>query len=244
MLRIAVCDDNTEQRERLSGLVQSYLDQRPGLTAQLSSFSSGPDLLDAAEDMSGFDLYLLDVLMPELSGIELGVRLRELDERGAIIYLSSSSDYAIDAYRARAFDYLLKPAVPERLFQTLDQAITSLDRRRAAHVLVKTRWSTRLISADDILYMELIGRTAHYHLVGGEEVSSVTLRVPFQTAAAPLLDDPRFIQCGTSFAVNLYYVTAIEDGCFRLVNGDRLPLPRKCVTSAKRAWTSYWLLSS
>lgn len=202
-------------------------------------YGSGTALLEAAEGETGFDLYLLNLLIQELSGIELGVRLRKLDERGAIIYLSGSSDYAMEAYRARAFDYLLKPAALEQLFLVLDLAITSLDRRKAVRVMVKTHRGTRLIPADDILYMELMERTAHYHLAGGEEVSSVTLRVPFQAAAAPL----RFIRCGTSFVVNLYYVSAMERGCFCLADESRIPLPRKCVSHAKRAWTSYWLPS-
>ncbi len=243
MLRIAICNDEAEEREKLSGLLRDYLAERPGLAARVSVFGSGPALLGAAESGAGFDLYLLDVLMPELSGIELGVRLRKLDERGAIVYLSNSSDYAMESYRARAFDYLLKPARPERLFPALDQAVASLDRQRPVRVMVKTHRGIRLIPADDILYMELMGRTARYHLAGGEEIGSMTLRVPFQAAAASLLTDLRFIRCGTSFVVNLYYVTAMECGCFCLADGSRILLPRKCVSHAKRAWTSYWLPS-
>jgi len=92
--------------------------------------------------------------------------------------------------------------------------------------MVKTHGDMRLIPADDILYMDLVGQAAHYHLLSGPEINSLTLCVPFQVAAAPLLAGLRFIQFGTSFVVNLYYVTALEDGCFCLDDGNKIPLYR------------------
>ena len=241
MLTIAICDDESEQRTALGWLIREYLGRRPELSTRLSIFSSSAALLGTAEDKGGFDLYLLDVLMPELSGIDLGVRLRELDQKGIIIYLSNSSDYAVDSYRVRAFDYLLKPVLPERLFPVLDQALALLDQRKSAQVMVKTRSGARLLPIDDIRYMELVGRTARYHLSGGETVDSVTLRVCFQEAASPLLADPRFLLCGSSLVVNLHHVFSVEGNCFCLTGGDKMVLPRRSAVRAKQAWASYWL---
>lgn len=240
MLKIALCDGEPEQRARLEQLVREYLRQRPELTARLSVFASSSALLDAVEHRAGFDLYLLETLMPELSGIELGGRLRKLDERGIIIYLSASPDCAAEAYRVRAFDYLLKPAGEEQLFPVLDQALAILNRRKAAQVMVKTRAGTRLIPMDHIQYVELVNRMAHYHLSNGETISSVTLRRSFQEAASALLADPRFILCGSSLAVNLHYVTAAEGGCFLLGDGSAVTLPRRSAAWARRAWADYW----
>ena len=65
-----------------------------------------------------FDIYLLDVIMPGQNGIELGLSIREFDQGGRIIYLTASSDFAVDSYRAKASDYLLKPLDKSRLFQS------------------------------------------------------------------------------------------------------------------------------
>ena len=69
--------------------------------------------MDAAEKLGGFDIYILDILMPGMDGIELGVRLRELGYDGSIIYLTSSTDFAIDSYKAEASNYILKPVIPD-----------------------------------------------------------------------------------------------------------------------------------
>lgn len=115
------------------------------------------------------------------------------------------------------------------------------DERQPARVMVKTRLGTRLVCLDDIRYVELVRRTARYHLSGGETIDSVTLRGSFREAVAPLLADPRFILCGASFAANLRHVTAVERGCFLLDGGGSLSLPRRFAARAKRAWAGYWL---
>ena len=103
MIRVALLDDEKEQREFTAALLQRYLNQRPGLTVQVQAFQSGYELLDAAERLGGYDLYLLDVVMPEQNGIDVGLSLRKLDTLGLIIYLTTSPDYAVDSYLTNAF---------------------------------------------------------------------------------------------------------------------------------------------
>lgn len=175
MLHIALCDDESEQCALTGGLLRQYIKERPGFAARLSVFTSGTALLEQAEDEGGFDLYVLDVIMPELSGIDLGVKLRDLGSDGPIVYLTTSPDYAVDSYLAQAFFYLLKPVDPPRLFEMLDQAVTLFHKRRAASVLVKTKGGLRVLPMDSLLYAELAGRAVRYHLSGGETVDGVTL---------------------------------------------------------------------
>ena len=72
MIRIALLDDENDQREITAALLERYLSQHPELSAQVRSFQSGYELLDAVERSGSFDLYLLDIVMPEQNGIEVG----------------------------------------------------------------------------------------------------------------------------------------------------------------------------
>lgn len=241
MIKLAVCDDEAEQREAIGNLLREYAASRPSPAIKISIFSSGQDLLAAAEECGGFDLYVLDIVMPGLSGIDLGVRLRELYAGGAIIYLTISPEYAVDSYAARAFYYLMKPAEPDKLFPVLDQAVAALEKKKAACVAVRTRDGLERVRLDEIVYAELTGRTVRYHLADGSSLDSLTVRSPFQEEAAPLLADQRFFLCGASFAVNLFYVTAVEKGFLRMDGGARVPLARGLAAQAKRRWSDYWL---
>ena len=106
---------------------------------------------------------------------------------------------------------------------------------------IKTKSGVRLAPLDDILYVELAGRLARYHLTGGETVDTMTLHGPFQAEIAPLLEDARFVLCGSSFAVNLHYVTAVDKGELTVGNHFSIPLPRRLVTQVKKQWGEYWL---
>ena len=240
VLRIAICDDEEEQLHQAAALLNTYLQARPSLHGQVETFRSGGALLARAEDMGGFDLYVLDILMPELSGIDTGRRLRALGEGGEIIYLTSSNDFAADSYDVQAFFYLLKPVDEGKLLQVLDGAVEKLNRRRSCAVVVPTADGPRRILLERIRYVERIGRRMRYSCTDGT-VDSQTIRVSFREAAAPLLADRRFCQCGASFVLNFQHVTGVQGQTALLDNGQTVSLPRTAATDFKKAWGSYWL---
>ena len=240
MLRIAICDDEAQYVHQTAKLVQEYLGGRPDLSGQVFPFRLGRELLCQVEEAGGFDLYLLDIIMPGLNGIETGRQLRQLGDGGEIVYLTTSADYAVDSYSVRAFFYLLKPLEKDRLFQVLDAAVKKLNERRSKAVLITTKDGSRRVLLDQILYVERVGRSLRYFCSGGA-VDPLSLRVPFHTAVEPLLSDPRFCQCGSSFAFNLQHVAGVNGQEVLLDSGDPVAIPRACVLPFKLAWGRFWL---
>ena len=216
MLRVALCEDEPAELARTAALLEDYFQARPDQEGQVSLYAGGSALLEGVEAQGGFDLYLLDILLPDLDGIQLGRRLRALGDGGEIIYLTISSDYAVDSYEVRAFFYLLKPVGREKLFQVLDSAVDALDRRRTRGVLVSTQNGPRRI------------------------VDTQTIRASFQEEVRPLLDDRRFCLCGVSFLLNLEHVAGVEGRTALLDNGERLTLPRSA-SGFKHVWGRFWL---
>lgn len=241
MFKIAICDDDIEERERGAALVEEYIRERPSLTASLTRFENGRALLDAADQGKEYDLYLLDVIMPDLNGIEVGKALREKGQIGAIVYLTTSPDYAVESYQANAFFYLLKPVEREELFEVLDRAAEMIRKRSAEAVVLRIAKGVRTVPLDDILYAEREDRIIHYHLTNGEVITSRPIRGSFRDASAPLLRDCRFCLCGVSYVLNLYHVKAIEQSEAVLDCGTRVPLSRAALMEVKRAWMDYWL---
>lgn len=240
MLRIAICDDDEQQLNEMSALLEDYLRSRPGLHGQVEAFRSGNALLARAEDAEGFGLYVLDILMPELSGIDTGRRLRAMGEGGEIVYLTNSNDFAADSYDVRAFFYLLKPVEQRKLFQVLDGAVEKLNQRQSSAVVVSTTGGPRRILLERIRYVERVERCIRYYCTDGT-VDSQTIRVSFREAVAPLLADRRFCLCGASFVLNFQHVTGVQGQTALLDNGQSVALPRTAATDFKRAWGSYWL---
>ena len=240
MLNIAICDDEACYVQQITNFLQEYFQCHPELSGQIHPFQRGQELLYQVEESGGFDLYLLDIIMPGINGIQTGRQLRELGEGGEIIYLTTSSDYAVDSYSVRAFFYLLKPLEKERLFAVLDTATKKLNERRSKAVLIGTKDGPRRILLDQILYVERVGRGLRYYCAGGP-LDSMSLRVPFRTAVEPLLADPRFFQCGSSFAFNLHHVAGVSGQEVLLDSGGSVTIPRASVAPFKHAWGNFWL---
>lgn len=240
MLRIALCDDEADKLRETAALVQRYFQARPSVSGQVEAFPSGGELIARVQEPRGFDIYILDILMPGLSGIDAARKLRQLGDGGEIIYITNSNDFAADSYEVRAFSYLLKPVDEARLFKVLDGAVEKLERRRSSSVMVSTPNGLLRLRLESILYVERLGHRMRFHCTDGT-VDSQSIRSPFKTAAAPLLADRRFYPCGVSFALNLQHVTGVQGQTALLDNGQALMLPRAAAAEFKKAWGRFWL---
>jgi len=240
MLHIAICDDESQHRSDLRCILETYLRSR-GLAARIWEFESGAALLSSVSDQQDYDLYLLDVVMPGLNGIQVGLQLRQTNHTGILLYLTNSPDYAVDSYRTKAFYYLLKPLQQPQFYEIMDQAVAQLERSLSVSIAVKTKSGILRLPLDHILYAELTNRCVRYYLHNGSYVDSLSLTTPFRIAVTPLLTDSRFLLVGASFALNLYYISAVNKDGVTLKDGRILSLPKSACASLRGAWVNYWL---
>ena len=112
---IAVCDDQIEELEKLTALLQAWQSDRRS-DVRFQTFRSGGQLLDAAR-AERFTLYLLDVLMPGMTGMDAAREIRSFDAAADIIFLTTSPGFAYESYGVRAAEYLLgrKAILPYKL---------------------------------------------------------------------------------------------------------------------------------
>lgn len=240
-LQIALCDDEMTSHERTMELIRQYKQSHSDRTLSLSSFTSGKELINHVDEHGGFDLYILDCIMPEMNGIELGAALRMRDDRGFLLYLTTSPDFALDSYRVDAFDYLLKPVRSELFFQSLDKAYRSFSQIMQATVAIKTSDSIRMIPIADIRYAERIDKHIDYHLTNNTVIHSTSFNGSFQNAVTGLLAHKRMLLVGSSFVVNLFHVTEVTKSDLLLTGNLRVPVPRRMYETVKKEWADFWL---
>jgi len=239
VLKIAVCDDIPEELESICGLVKSWAEARREADAACMTFSSSDSLLDHISANGFFDIYLLDVLMPGMDGIELGRAIRATGDKGAIVYITSSPDFAVQSYEIRAFHYLLKPVGREAIFEILDRIADGSLLDNKTVVSVSTPGGVTPVPMDNLLYVELRNHIAVFNLADGRSVSSVTLRTSFDDVAAPLLSDSRFLKVGASYVVNLSFVESLSGRYFLLPGPTQIAIPRASVNAVKNAYLDY-----
>ena len=116
MIRIAICDDNRKDARTTKAFLLSFMERKTNAAFQVREFSSSAQLLASLSTEAAYHIYLLDILMPGYNGIDLGREIHKSSPSALVIYLSTSPDYALDAFHVFAFQYLVKPVTRETLF--------------------------------------------------------------------------------------------------------------------------------
>ena len=239
MIRIAACDDNPLLLSILCDLLADYAG-RSTHEIRVFPFPSSEELLSDVQKNGGYDIYVLDIIMPGISGMEAAVSLRSAMDEGIIIFLSASVEYAIKSYDVDAFYYLTKPVDAQKLYTVLDKACRSISRERADNLFeVKTASGVQRLNLADIAYADIRDRAVCYHLRSGETVSGRKLRGSFSEEVAPLLEDRRFAVCGSGMAVNLALIETADDDSVLLRGGVMLYPSKSACSSLKKQWAVF-----
>lgn len=240
-MKIAICDDDSLYSTQILEYANIYATQKPDVHLTFSVFRQAEDLIEATQRIGGFDVYILDIVMPEINGIELGVELRKLGCDGKIIYLTSSKEFAVDSYKVKAFNYILKPVLYTDFASALDEAVNSLLSKKEKSIIVKSKENSTRINIDSIMYAQLLRRRIFYYISNGETVESTHLRTTFSEAIQELLRDTRFVLCGKSMAVNLQHISKVGTDQIVFKSNNKIFLNNKMCRELRSIWTDYWL---
>ncbi|MEE1154206.1 MAG: LytTR family DNA-binding domain-containing protein [Acutalibacteraceae bacterium] len=241
-MRIAICDDEAIFRAHLLDIAEDYREERKDKKIFFEFFQNHKLYWKQVARLVVsiyIYIYILDIVMPDINGIQLGSILRYDGIDGKIIYLTSSEEYALDSFRVKAFDYILKPITKEAFYKAIDEAINSIHIKRDKSAIIKTKDGIARVSFNSILYVESSNRALIYHLTGGTMVESTTLRGSFATAVSELLADSRFVCCGVSIVVNLHHITSVENEGVVFHNTEHLFLNKKLCRELRSTWSKY-----
>ncbi len=202
-------------------LVESYISKTPFLSLK-GSFTSGTTAYSFLQD-NPVDLLFCDIQMPNLSGMELS---RMLPERTRIIFTTAFSEYAVEGYRVRALDYLLKPISYDDFLSAAIKAKeyfepTERDGQKSIKsIFIKTEYRLQQIDLDKISYIEGLKDYVKIHLNDGTTPLLSLMRMKTLEDTLPKED---FVRIHKSFIVRLESIEAIERNHI-LIGKDRIPI--------------------
>jgi DNA-binding LytR/AlgR family response regulator len=237
ILRIAVCDDMLGELQSLVSLTKQYLSAN-SLVAEVAQFAHPDELLTTIE-AERFHLYILDIVMPMVNGLELGKEIRRLDREAQIIYATTEPQFALQAYAVSPINYLIKPIEGQQLFDTLTRAISKVDLAEEQTFAVKAADSLRVMKLSDIVCCEYSNHAVIFSLSNGEEVLSRTIREKFSEYCSPILNDRHFLQCHTAFVINMRWVERFAKDSFTLCGGKLVPIAAKQYPAVRDAYMDY-----
>lgn len=233
-IKFVMCDDNSDDLETLRASADDYIKQR-GFCGEIVCFSSPEDVLRYSEaaDENEISVYLLDVIMPETDGIELGKRIREHDKSSVVIYISASREYSLDAFSVRAFSYLIKPFSREKLFSELDECLCRMETETQS-LSIKTVDGTVLLELSKIIAVEYLDHRLIFHLPNGTKVESAYRRQPFDVQAEELMQTGAFLKVSASYLVNYKNIQGVKSDEFVMRDGSQYKITRKYIAARQQ----------
>ena len=181
------------------------------------------------------DLVLLDIEMPGHSGLELVDFFDEKDINFAVVFTTAYNEYAIQAFKLSALDYLLKPIIPEELVS----AILRLERQKGIQfkalasniknesfdkIAVPFRNSLILLKIADIMFIKGDGASSEVYM---KDQTKHLVSRNLKNFEEILLQDNRFVRTHKSYLVNFNEVTSYtksDGGSLNLTNGISIPV--------------------
>ncbi len=231
LFQIAVCDDENSDRDKLIQMTEAVC-REEGIAAQIKGFSGAQALTEALFGGEQFDLLLLDVLMPEKTGLELARRIREKSIMSQIVFVSSSRELAMYGYEVAAARYLGKPVEEERLREALLYCYAK--RREDAELMLPVKGGVRKAYIKDICFAEIIGRRVRVSEMQEEWESLLTM-----SELEELLGSGCFIRCHQSFLVNCAHIRSLQTAYLELDNGKSIPVSKHRLKETREAFFAY-----
>ncbi|MDU3240677.1 MAG: LytTR family DNA-binding domain-containing protein [Clostridiales bacterium] len=235
LIRIAICDDEPDSILRNKEILQACTG-RMKCIADMITYTNGEMLLsDILEDDFFYDLILLDIEMPNISGMEIVQSIKPRLPNVRVIFITSHIKYAIDSFELSIFRYVPKDDLEKRLTYAVSDALKLIMLENHKNYLVVTANRMEKVSFQDILYIQRDGKNSAITTFHGV----IKVRKSLQNVLEEL-DAEEFIFIERGCIVNLIQVTQIKNSMIYLKNQIELPISRSHLQGVKVALNSYW----
>ena len=235
-MNIAICDDQVNELENINRIVSEYAKTHSELFITITCFSNPLDMLDDISKNGIPDIALLDICMPGVLGTEIAKELKNKSEDNTdIIFLTTSSDFAVEAFALHVNDYLTKPFTKDRLTDTLDRIIEKRNKRLFMPVMCGRE--IHRIDLYQVLYMESKNHNVEIYLKSGKNIKTRTALADMKNMFNGV---EGFISVGASYIVNLRCVQSILQTELIMINGQSVPIPRRLRNDVKEQYFEFY----
>lgn len=228
-MRVAIVEDNLEERERLIQLINRYAGEQ-SVPVTLTVYEDGIQAVD--QYRAEFDVIYFDVQMPVMDGMTAAKKIRRLDKNVIIVFITNYVQWAVEGYSVQAFDFMLKPLSPFGFQEHFKKLLRQLESHQNS-ITIKSTDGIRKIALPDLYYVESEGHYLHFHTVD-EVIDSIGTMKNTESE----LREQHFFRCNNGYLVNLNHVKAINGNLVQ-VGDDLIQISRPRKKDFMAALTDY-----
>jgi DNA-binding LytR/AlgR family response regulator len=223
-MRIAVCDDDFNDRQVLAGYISRF-----DAALECSLFTSAEELI-ASLATEYYDLIFLDIEMDRLDGFHAAKKITATGDSPLIVFVTKSSKYTIQGYEV-AFRYLVKPVVYEDFARVMKAAAEHIVPQK---ISIEINGRNYLISTREILYIEILNHNIRFHLANNVyECRNSLKNLEGMFSGGP------FVRPHNSYMINLEHVKSMSQTEIVMSDNMKISISRKRKDEVFRAFHQY-----
>lgn len=219
-MKISICDDDYSVCRFIENTVLEYASLN-NLHIDVEITQSKQSLFSNFEEDT--DMLFLDIMLPDSTGVEIGHFLRKNCKNVdlQIIFISSNPDYALDLFKIRPMDFLIKPFTSKDITDILDEYF-SVRLSQIKYFSYKSKQSTGKIKYNDIVYFSSNIRQIDIFLKSGDvitiygKLSDIDVNLP----------KAHFWRIHQSYIINKHFISNCQFDCVVMTTGERLPISK------------------
>lgn len=215
-MNILIFEENLEDAKHLSDCLGSYFIEKD-IEYNIDIVNESCDFIDKTDS---YDLFCLDIGDEKESGIDVGIKIRDLNKDAIIIFVTKYTKYLIDGYKAQANRYFIKPIKQQEFKLEIDNILQKYINRYSG--FYDLRIQDTKIYYNDIIYVDYYNRKTRIHFISGKVYET---KDSFK-CWIDRLKDYHFVQSYKSYLVNLSYVDQVICNEIVLNTREIVPLSR------------------
>lgn len=230
-MRIAICDDSKESL----ALLEDVIEKINVRDVEIDCFYSGDSLLNYLLKNKDFyyQIFLLDIEMPGINGLDVARQIREIDKRALIIFVTAYSDYVFSSFEVQPFRFVNKPVDFEKLKDVVHAAVNFIYTSKK-YIFISVEKAKIQLCCENIMYFEGDKRKINVYTID-EKYSFYSKMADVES----MVENSWFVRVHVSYIVNMDYVKAIYLDELVLNNGIHVSISKKYRKSVKLEYMKY-----
>ena len=234
MIHIAICDDVYISMKLNETLIKSLLESHK-IPYNIHLYNSSESLLFDIQERKYFDLFILDIEMPYVNGLEVAKNIRDFGLNSLIIFISSHERFVFDSMKHEAFRFLPKDKVKELIDEALLDAIKKIHNLKNTSYVVKTATRYERIQYKDILYIRKDRKNSIIYTLQGSTHERKSINAIFES-----LNSCEFCFIDRGCIVNLHHVSKLDSLTIHMDNHSVLHVSRQRIIEVKKYMNQYY----
>lgn len=237
MIKVVIVDDCEEFSDEIYSITKKYYEEKR-IAASIQIYNKSQMLKYDLNEKIRYDIYFLDIEMPEINGLQLAKEIRKTDENAIIIFVTSYLKYSIVGYELGIYRYIPKDNISKKLIPALESASRELSRATEQVYIVSTNTRCEKIKYEDMLY---IYKDRKYSIICCDN-ATYKVRKSLRQVYEELNQSgqKQFIFIERGYIANIVQIKKVQNGEVIMQNGELLNIGRSFYSMVKQEVAEYW----